>query len=270
MLLDVSGPVGGSFPIGATGSFRVDGVPDGVYTLRLRAQNAAGTSAATPAVTLTLPGLEARVQQGPTLPPGHAGLPIRYEHLDAARIEQLAAREGLATIVAGAATEFEAVLALKEWVAAQFPHSDPDPYPPWDALIILDAIRAGLTGGFCAQYSQVMLQSLAALGIPARYLEVGHETNPYAHYPIEYWSNQFNKWVLLDVDYNLHFEKDGVPRQRARRARGARLGRGGGSVGGGRRAARRTSVAGGVAARYQGALPLPAIPPQGRPRVRPA
>lgn len=211
MLLDVTGPVGGSFPIGATGSFRVDGVPDGVYTLRLRARNAAGTSAATPAITLTLPGLEARVQQGPALPPGRAGLPVRYEHFDAARIEQLAAREGLAAVVAGASTEFEAVLALKEWVAAQFPHSDPNPYPPWDALIILDAIRAGLTGGFCAQYSQVMLQSLAALGIPARYLEVGHVANPYSHFPLEYWSNQFNKWVLLDVDFNLHFEKDGVP-----------------------------------------------------------
>jgi transglutaminase-like putative cysteine protease len=211
VLLEVSGPVSGNFPIGATGAFRVDGVPDGTYTMRLRAANAAGESGATPAVTVTVPGLVAQVQQGPSLPPGHAGLPVRYEHYDAPRIQQLAAREGLEAVVAGAADEFEAVLKLKEWVAAQFPHTTPDPYPPWDALIVLDAIRGGLTGGFCAQYSQVLLQSLASLGYPARYVEVGTTENPYNHYPLEFWSNQFNKWVLLDADFNLHFERNGLP-----------------------------------------------------------
>ena len=210
VLLDVEGPINGSFPIAPTGSFRVDGAPDGVYTLRLRASNAAGASAGTAPVTLTVPGLVARVDQGPTRPPGDAGLPVRYELFNAARIEQLAAREGLTDVVAGAATEFEAVLTLKEWVAAQFPHTNPEPYPPWDALIILDAIRGGLTGGFCAQYSQVLLQSLAALGYPARYVEIGRVDNPFSHFPVEYWSNQFNKWVVLDADFNLHFEKGGV------------------------------------------------------------
>jgi transglutaminase-like putative cysteine protease len=211
VLLDVQGPISGTFPLAPSGAFRVDGAPDGVYTLRLRASNSAGASAATPPVTLTVPGLVARVEQGPSRPPGDAGLPVRFELFNAPRIEQLAAREGLAGVVAGAATEFEAVLKLKEWVAAQFPHSSPDPYPPWDALIVLDAIRGGLTGGFCAQYSQVLLQSLAALGYPARYVEIGRVDNPYAHFPMEFWSNQFNKWVLLDADFNLHFEKNGVP-----------------------------------------------------------
>jgi Transglutaminase-like superfamily len=211
VLLEVTGPVSGNFPLGPTGTFRVDGVPDGFYTMRLRAANAAGASNATPAITLRLPGLVAQVAQGPSRPPGDAGLPVRYEHFDAPRIQQLAAREGLDAVVAGAASEFEAVLKLKEWVAAQFPHTNPEPYPPWDALIILDAIRGGLTGGFCAQYSQVLLQSLAAFGIPARYLEVGTAANPFNHFPLEFWSNQFNKWVLLDADFNLHFERNGLP-----------------------------------------------------------
>lgn len=210
-VLEVSGPLSGSFPIEATGSFRVDGVPNGIYTLRLRAANSAGVSAATTPVTIRVPGLTAQVQQRPSLPPGNHGLPVRYEALDHPRLAELAAREGLERVVDGAATEFEAVLKLKEWVAAQFPHTNPDPYPPWDAIVILDAIRAGLTGGFCAQYSQVMLQSLAALGYPARYVEVGQTDNPFSHFPLEYWSNQFDKWVLIDVDYNLHYEKGRVP-----------------------------------------------------------
>lgn len=209
--LEVTGPVSGSFTLGATGAFRVDGVPDGTYTMRLRAANAAGESDATPAITLTVPGLVAQVQQGPTLPPGEAGLPVRYEHFDAPRIQELAAREGLDAVVAGAASEFEAVLKLRNWVASQFPFGEPNPYPPWDALIILDAIRAGLTEGFCAQYSQVMLQSLAALGIPARYIEVGKVDNPYAHFPLEVWLNSLNKWAVIDPSLNIHYERNGVP-----------------------------------------------------------
>lgn len=211
VLLDVEGPITGSFPIAPTGSFRVDGAPDGVYTLRLRASNAAGTSAATPPVTLTVPGLVARVDQGPTSPPGEWGLPVRFEHFDAPRIEQLAAREGLAAVFAGGATEFEAVEKVRDWVASQFPFGNPDPYPPWDALIILDLIRAGITEGFCGQYAQVMVQSLAALGMPARYIEIGQTDNPYAHFTLEVWFNTLNKWVVIDPSFNIHYEKNGIP-----------------------------------------------------------
>ncbi|MEP7117434.1 MAG: transglutaminase-like domain-containing protein, partial [Acidobacteriota bacterium] len=120
-------------------------------------------------------------------------------------------RENLDAAVTGAVSEFDTVLKLKDWVAAQFSIGNPDPYPPWDALIVLDWIRAGITGGFCGQYSQVLLQSLAALGIPARYIELGTTSNPYAHFAVEAWSNEFNKWVVIDADFNIHFEYAGVP-----------------------------------------------------------
>ncbi|MGC4083775.1 MAG: hypothetical protein QM736_17100 [Vicinamibacterales bacterium] len=57
----------------------------------------------------------------------------------------------------------------------------------------------------------MFLQSLAALGFTARYVEIGSRDNPYAHYVTEVWSNDFNKWVLMDADYNLHFERKGIP-----------------------------------------------------------
>jgi hypothetical protein len=108
-------------------------------------------------------------------------------------------------------SEFESILRIKNWVAEQWPHSIPDPYPPWDAIVILDWIREGRTGGFCGQYSQVMLQSLAAFGIQARYIEIGSVDSPMAHFVIEVWSNEFDKWVVLDADFNVHFERDGIP-----------------------------------------------------------
>ncbi len=139
------------------------------------------------------------------------GLPVRFEPLSTPRLAELAEREQLASVFAGARDEFDAILKLKEWTAMQFPHTEPNPAPPWDAMTILDWIRGGITGGFCAQYSQVFLQSLAALGLHGRYVEIGLENNPYAHFVMEVWSNQYNKWVVMDVDYNMHFERKGVP-----------------------------------------------------------
>lgn len=139
------------------------------------------------------------------------GLPFRFEPFEAPRLAELRDREGLDAVVAGAASEWAAILRLKDWVAAQFSIGWPDPYPPWDALTILDWIRSGITGGFCGQYSMVLLQSLASFGVPARYIEVGTQENPLAHFLVEAWSNDYNKWVLLDADYNLHFERHGIP-----------------------------------------------------------
>jgi hypothetical protein len=158
-----------------------------------------------------VPGPAVQADRTPAGTPDGPRLPVRYENYATPRLAQLVARERLAAVVAGAPSVFEAMLRLKDWVAAQFPVGTPSPYPPWDALVILDWIRAGYTGGFCAQYAQVFLQSLAAFGIPARYLEVGTADNPFAHYTTEVWSNDFNKWVLLDVNFNSHFERDGIP-----------------------------------------------------------
>lgn len=211
MLLDVAGPVGGTIPLGDTGEFRVLGVPDGVYTLQIRAVNAAGASASTAPITLSLPGPVPVVTTAPPTSPADPSLPVRFEHSAAPRLAQLRAREQLDAVIAGAASEFDAILKLRDWVAAQFPHTEPNPYPAWDAMIVLDEIRAGRTGGFCAQFSQVLLQSLAAVGVPARYIEIGTETNPINHFPIEVWSNDFDKWVVLDADFILHYERNGVP-----------------------------------------------------------
>ncbi len=143
--------------------------------------------------------------------PGPNTLPVRLQPLTEPQLAQLAGREHLAELVAGIPRQFDQMVRLQDWVNAQWPDGTPDPYPPWDALTVLDWIRSGRTQGFCAQYSQVFLQSLASLGYSARYIEIGSRENPYAHYLTEVWSNDYNKWVVMDADYNLHFERQGVP-----------------------------------------------------------
>lgn len=139
------------------------------------------------------------------------GLAHRFDPMTQPILEELRTREGLGAVVASGATEFDRMLLLKDWVAAQWPKGNPDPYPPWNALTILDWIRSGMTGGFCAQYAQVYLQGLASLGYTARYIGIGLVDNPYAHYLTEVWSNQYEKWIVLDPDFNVHYVRDGVP-----------------------------------------------------------
>lgn len=143
--------------------------------------------------------------------PGRDSLPLKLQPFTEPKLAQLATREQLADLVAGLPREFDQMVRLQDWVNSQWPDGTPDPYPPWNALTVLDWIRSGRTQGFCAQYSQVFLQSLASLGYSARYIEIGRRENPYAHYLTEVWSNDYNKWVVMDADYNLHFERQGVP-----------------------------------------------------------
>jgi YVTN family beta-propeller protein len=67
IVLDVSGALALSLPLGLTESFAFNGVPPGTYTFRVRAVNAAGVSGATSnPVTLTFPGTCSGPPQAPT------------------------------------------------------------------------------------------------------------------------------------------------------------------------------------------------------------
>lgn len=150
------------------------------------------------------------VRSNGVIPAGTA-LPVRFQQLNEPVLARLASREHLRDLIAGVPRQFDQMVRVQDWVNAQWADGTPDPYPPWDALTVLDWIRSGRTGGFCGQYAQVFLQSLAALGFTARYVEIGSRQNPYAHYVTEVWSNDFDKWVMMDADYNLHFERNSVP-----------------------------------------------------------
>ncbi len=56
LVLDVTGSLATSIQLGATEEFQFPGVPNGTYTLSVRATNVAGTSPPSSSVTLTFPG----------------------------------------------------------------------------------------------------------------------------------------------------------------------------------------------------------------------
>jgi hypothetical protein len=63
--------------------------------------------------------------------------------------------------------------------------------------MILSEIRAGHTGGFCAQYCYVLVQALQSFGVPARLVTIAdHEVS-------EVWLESERRWVMLDPLYEL-------------------------------------------------------------------
>ena len=106
-------------------------------------------------------------------------------------------------LIADDEDDFTKAKNLMKWVRRLWLPSTPKIYPPMNADIIINAIKSGQTGGFCAQYNYVFVQSLHSIGIKARYVSInGHEVT-------EAYISAFNKWILFDPTYALLAKMDG-------------------------------------------------------------
>ncbi len=105
--------------------------------------------------------------------------------------------ENLDAVVGDAASDEERARKLLHWTRAQFEPGRPDPYPPPDAMTTLSEIRAGRTGGFCAQYAFVLVQALQSFGKPARVVTIEN------HEVVETWLADQTRWTMLDPLFDL-------------------------------------------------------------------
>jgi hypothetical protein len=120
----------------------------------------------------------------------------------------------LEKVIAPARDEWTAQLLLKEWVHKTIPGGEAKA-AAHHALEILELSARGETF-WCTHYSITYMECALALGWQARHLGVdrkhGAEGLESQHHGVtEVWSNQFGKWVVVDAQSNLHFEKEGVP-----------------------------------------------------------
>jgi len=121
------------------------------------------------------------------------------------RLRLLRARERLDELIGGTPRQFEAAVRLRAWTHRQWAPGTEFHYPPWDAVEILDLARRHDNRGFCAQYAVVFLQACQAMGIHARYVDLP------GHFVVAIWSDDFDRWVLMDPMQDLHYEREGAP-----------------------------------------------------------
>jgi hypothetical protein len=134
-----------------------------------------------------------------------------FEDFSHPKLKELVKKENLAEVVKKGTTDFEKILLLKKWVRKQLKQPGVSTnYPPWDALVILDWARKNKVQVMCGHYAVLFVQCLTGLGIPARYVDLSTEKND-GHFVAEVWSQDFQKWVLIDPYFDLYYEKEGIP-----------------------------------------------------------
>lgn len=148
-----------------------------------------------------------------------------YQPYEEPKLAELRKNYRLDGVVAPARNEFEAMVLLRGWARSQFKRSDYQPkMVNFDALSVLRRNTRNKDNKECRPdqyrpchffplfYSQISL----SMGYQVRPTQIAFSTTgklrkDFPHGTTEVWSNQFKKWVTMDADLNLHYEKDGVP-----------------------------------------------------------
>jgi hypothetical protein len=140
-------------------------------------------------------------------------LQYQWEDFNHPQVKLLREEFGLEQVVASGRDEFERQLLLKEWVYHTLPHGN-NPKPGYQNTI--EILRNAKKEEFyCSHFALTFLQCATALGWYCRKLGVDYDhqqgEEERHHGVTDIWSNQFQKWFMVDPMHNLHFEREEIP-----------------------------------------------------------
>jgi len=144
----------------------------------------------------------------------YSRLPFVSSGYEDERLTDLRKTHLLEQVTAPARDEWSAQSLLKEWVYGKIPLGNPTS-PAVHALDILEKAARG-EKFYCTHYAITYAECATALGWQARKLGIdrphGKDGFGSSHHGVaEIWSNQFAKWIAIDANFNLHYEKKGTP-----------------------------------------------------------
>ena len=135
-----------------------------------------------------------------------------YENYYSPRVWKLRSKYNLDSVVAGESDEWKRIRLLRHWVYSSFNFEGGSPPPVrLEAFAILDASLKG-AAFHCTHTSIALPAVLNSYGYISRRLGCGYglKNKGDFHGVNEVWVNKFSKWVLVDAEFDWHFEKDGV------------------------------------------------------------
>lgn len=142
----------------------------------------------------------------------YSDIPFIYQSINADHLRELRRKYPLVEL-AGKGSEYQRMLRIFGWVGTRWDHGMD--HVPGDGRIVLPAevIAAGERGSrfWCETSARVTVEVATAMGWPARLVTASKDGYQWDHALAEVWSNQFNKWFLVDTDYNIIYESKGVP-----------------------------------------------------------
>jgi len=137
-----------------------------------------------------------------------------WEDINQPEMDTLRTRYQLREVFGSDVSEFEKMKRLLNWVATRWVHDGSKMAPKRTALAILSEVDKGKRF-CCANYADVLVDCMRSLGYPIRFVGLKTEDAAYnmggGHGCVEVWSNQYQKWILLDVQNNAWWEHDNTP-----------------------------------------------------------
>ena len=137
-----------------------------------------------------------------------------WEDINRPEMDTLRTRYELHRVVDNETTEFGKMKRLLNWVATRWQHDGTKMAPERTALAILREVERGKRF-CCANYADVLMGCMRSLGYPTRFVGLRTEDAAYnmggGHGCIEVWSNQYQKWILLDAQNNAWWEHNDIP-----------------------------------------------------------
>jgi len=143
-----------------------------------------------------------------------------YQPYDEPRLVKLREKYQLNEVTASASNDFEAAVLLRNWARSQFRRRDYQPrMVNFDALRVLDNnLRNDQNDPYdpvryydpCNFFPLFYCQLMVSMGYQARLVQISH-TGYSGHGMAEIWSDHYEKWIAMDAELNLYYEKDGMP-----------------------------------------------------------
>ncbi len=130
-------------------------------------------------------------------------------------LRQLRVENNLLQLVEKAVSDKEKALLILNWTHAQWSHSPNNTPSKYDAITILKEAKQGKSFR-CVEYGIVTKTALLSIGMKARGLGLDTrdvETCDFGagHYLSEVWLSEFNKWALIDGQFNVMPILNNVP-----------------------------------------------------------
>jgi len=140
-------------------------------------------------------------------------VPFVYERSDEEYLRRFREKYHLDEIVKDAPDQYSAMLKVGEWLGTRFDHGADKLVGTSQVCDPMAIVEAGQKGAkyWCEIAARTMVHTAASMAWPARLISASRDGYTWEHALAELWSDQFGKWFVIDVDYNVVYERNGVP-----------------------------------------------------------
>jgi hypothetical protein len=128
------------------------------------------------------------------------------------RLDYLRRKYKIDSYVSTHNNDFDQLTAIANWVNSQWPHGTSGKFDPtyFDADVILIQARHGARF-WCHVSAMTFIQIASSMGYQGRLVSLSKKGYIPEHAVAEFWSNAYQKWVMIDPDFNIWYTKAGIP-----------------------------------------------------------